>query len=343
MMRDRPETIDELMLDRHLGQLDAEQTERLEQALAAERGAAARDRALGEVLSLLDAYEPPEPPGDLADRVVRRVEEQTAVLPFKEPVSAVPMSSAHDLSASPVLSLRELIAIAACITLFVGVFVPGYFKAQRIAAQNACRENLRQIGYGAHAYAQSHAGFLPWVGYEPKANWLPTRTANIRRYSNTRPMFLLLQLGFIRDNDPRVFNCPADPHARPMIADDYREFSDFPEPANVSYSFLFMNTPEGRKVEDRGPASHMVMIADRNPLFDSRAAGERINPYSELSNSFAHGDGVGQNAIYVGGRGGWFTEPTIGVNGDNIYRFGQMVHYQGNEEPVSDTDTMLIP
>ena len=46
--------------------------------------------------------------------------------------------------------------------------------------------------------------------------------------------------------------------------------------------------------------------------------------------------------LYVEGHSGWYTEPTIGVAGDNIYRAGQLVRYQGNEQPVSVTDTFLV-
>ena len=266
-----------------------------------------------------------------------RVGQESPLLPFKEASSAVPAGTARDLSATPVLSLRELIAIAACITLFVGVFVPGYFKAQNMARRNLCQKQLGDIWQGMAAYAQDNQGYLAWAGYVPNGSWLPARTPNVRRVSNTKPVYKLLRHGFVRD--ARIFICPSMTHGRPMLAEDYREFTDFPERANVTYSFLFMNLPKGRRM-DKMPA-RMVLGADLNPLFDSRAVGHRINPYDEAGNSFAHEEGAGQNAVYVGGRGGWFTEATIGVNRDNIYRAGELVHYQGTETPVSDDDTFL--
>lgn len=339
-MRHEPESVESVLLDLHLGRLAPEQARQIQERLASLPELASQSRALHHVLGLLDAYDGPEPPEDLTASVMARVQEQARVLPFKEAASAVPAGSAQDLSASPVLSLRELIAIAACITLFVGVFVPGYFKAQRIAARNLCREHLRQIGYGMASYTEANDGYLPWAGYVPNGSWLATRTPNVRRFSNTKPVFLLLRHGFVRDRDSRIFTCPSAPNSRPMIAEDYKEFSDFAEPANNSYSFLFMNLPKGRRVEKMHV--RMALVADRNPLFDSRAVGHRINPY-DVGNSVAHDGGAGQNVVYVSGHGGWFTEPTIGVNRDNIYRAGEMVHYQGTEKPVSKTDTMMVP
>jgi hypothetical protein len=278
----------------------------------------------------------------LAEAVLERVEAQTAIYPFEHAASAVPAGSAHDLSASPVLSLRELIAIAACVTLFVGIFVPGYFKAQNIAVRNRCLDNLRQIWGGAAEFAEANNGYVAHAGYVPGASWLPTRVPNVKRASNTAYMYKLVKDGYIRDT--RVFICPASPNARPMRADNYGEFEDFAEPANNSYSFLFMNVPEPRRLADLQTDSKgaMVLVGDRNPLTDTQYAA-KLNPYDESScNSPTH-DGAGQNAVYVTGQAAWFTQPTIGVDRDNIYRAGRLVRYQGTESPIGPTDTLLVP
>ena len=344
------EPIESLLLDLHLKRLDAQQAARVEEEVASSPELAAQSGAIREVLELLDRYALPEPPPDLAESVMARIEDQTAILPFGkgpvgEPVSVVPAGTAHDLSASPVLSLRELIAIAACITLFVGIFVPGYFKAQNVARRNLCVNHLRQIATAAMAYAEAHDGYLPYAQYVQGGCWLPppVRTPNVARASNTRHMFKLMQGGYLVD--AQVFICPADPDARPMLADDYRPFADFAEPANNSYSYIFMNVVKPARLEDmqEGILRQMVLLADRNPLIDGRLA-HRLSPYDEEgANSPSHEQGAGQNAVYVSGQGGWFTHPTIGVDKDNIYRAGQLVRYQGTEQPTAPTDTFLVP
>lgn len=341
MMHDEPDTIESLLLDLHLGRLDGEQAERVERMLADSPELAERSERLREMLRRLDTYEMPEPSEGLADAVMARIDEQTQPLSFEKAASVVPAGSAQDLSASPAMSLRELIAIAACITLFIGIFVPGYRKAQNIAQRNVCRNNLRLVTQGMDAYTQENDGFLPWQGYVQKASWLATRTPNVPRYSNSGSLFALLRQKYVSNDDPSVFLCPSDPDGRPMLADDYRAFDDFAEPANVSYSSMLMNVPKPRRAARMNP--RMVLIADRNPLFDQRAGGHRISPYDEVGNSFTHGEGAGQNAVYIGGQGGWFTEPTIGVDKDDIYRVGDLSRYQGTETPVCPTDTMLVP
>ncbi len=337
-MRDGYETIEALLLDLHLNRLASDKVLEVEEAIACSGKLAAQSRAIRQVLSALDSYPAPEPPSNLAESVLARIDQQSRVLPFRQAASAIPAGTARDLSASPVLSLRELIAIAACITLFVGIFVPGYFKAQNVARRNLCRENLRQIWGGLAAYANENDGYVTYAGFVPGGSWLPTRVPNVKRFSNTAPLYQLVRGQYVRDT--RVFVCPSAPQGRPMLADSYAEFRDFAEPGNVSYSFQFMNLPRGRLLSGMDPG--MVLIADRNPFFDGRAA-HRISPYrGEVANSLSHEDGAGQNIVHVDGRGGWTSQPTVGVDQDNIYQAGRIIRYQGTEAPVSPTDTFLV-
>ena len=125
----------------------------------------------------------------------------------------------------------------------------------------------------------------------------------------------------------------------------YRQFTDFAEPANNSYSYVFMNVPKPPRLEELryGDRRQMVMVADRSPLIDNRVS-HQIDPYdTQGANSTLHESGAGQNAIYFTGVGGWYTHPTIGVEKDDIYRAGRRLRYQGTEQPVSPTDTFLVP
>ncbi len=344
-MTNGPERIEFLLLDLHLQQLDEEQTARVQEALAAFPDLAEKNNRLCEVLSALDRSPTPEPRPGLADKVLARVEAQTAVYPFEKPSPVVHSPAGHDLSASPVLSLRELVAIAACIALFVGIFVPGYFKAQSIAVRNRCLDNLRQVWSGTAQYASENNDQLAYVGYKPGASWLPTKVPNVPRFSNTAHVYKLVRGGYVRDT--LVFICPASPNGRPMSADNdnYAAFQDFAEPANTTYSYLFNNTPRPIQLTTlrSGPDTRIGLAGDHNPFFDPNAAGS-INPYDQASgNSFAHDNGAGQNVVFLGGWAGWFRQPTVGVDGDNVYRAGRLGRYLGTEKPVSPTDTLLVP
>ncbi|MBI4578636.1 MAG: hypothetical protein HY718_02985 [Planctomycetes bacterium] len=337
-MTDTREPIEYLLLDLHLEQLEAEQAAAVRQSLDTSPDLAEKNKRLTEVLSVLDRCPTPQPRTGLADAVLARVQAQTAIYPFNKAASALPAGSAQDLSASPVLSLRELIAIAACITLFVGIFVPGYFKAQSIALRNRCLDNLRQVWGGASEFAEANNGQLAHAGFVPGGSWLPTRVPNVQRFSNTAYMYRLVKEGYVRDT--MVFVCPAVPNGRPMRADSYRDFDDFAEPANTTYSYLFMNVP--KPVRSASLQRGMVLAGDSNPLFNGRSVVQ-LNPYDENSgNSPAHG-GTGQCVVYVTGSAGWFQQPTVGVDHDNIYRAGRLLHYQGTEIPLFPTDTFVIP
>ncbi len=338
-MRDGSERIESLLLDLHLSRLDAGQALEVEEAIASSPELASQSRALRDVLALLDRHEVADAPVDLVDSVMARIDAEPRVIPFpQKPAAAAAFRSGQEIAATPVLSLRELVAIAACITLFIGVFVPGYFKAQNIARRNLCRSNLQQVFAGLTAYSQDHAGYLPYTHYVANASWLPTRAPNVRRVSPTRPLYLLLRTGYVRD--PRVFICPSAPHTRAMRAEDFGDFDDFAEPANITYSFQYMNRPTGRRAE--AMEKEMVLLADRNPFFDGRAA-HQIGLYDDrAANSLTHEDGAGQNVVYVGGSGGWYTRPTIGVDADNIYQAGHLLRYQGTEQPTCETDTFLV-
>lgn len=336
------ESLESLLLDYHLKRLDPSQAETVEDAVAHSPELATQSQSLRQVLSLLDRYEAPEPPADLADKVLARINGQSTVIPFPQPAPSLPGGANRELASSPVLSLREVIAIAACITLFIGVFVPGYYRARSIASRQQCRTNMAKIFGGMAAYASANGDSLPFVDYVENGFWMPQRIKGLPRASNTRPIYLLVREKYVQD--PRAFICPSATDARPMLADDYREFHDFAEQANNSYSFVFSNCKEPAKMENlRGDDGHMALAGDRNPLFDGRAV-HRVNPYDEETfNSPTHDNGAGQNVLYATGQAGWFTTPLVGVNRDNIYRAGQIVRYLGNETPSYPTDSFIIP
>jgi len=338
-MTDKPEQIEMLLLDWHLGQLDAAKRTQVEDALARSPELALQSQRLRALLDLLDADAEPVPPPALARNVMAKIQERANVIPFPEVRAA---QSAQEVAArGPSLALRDIIAIAACIALFVGIAVPGYFKAHNVSMRHRCLDNLRQVSGAMASYGQANAGFLPYVDYIQGGSWLPGQKPDVPPASNTRHVYKLVRQGYVPN--VRIFVCPASKEGRPMSADDYRQFTDFTERANNSYSFLFMYWPQGLRLEDmrQGPGRAIVLVADRNPHFSDTDDAIRRAADARLSNSLLHENGAGQNAMRVDGSGGWFTSPEIGVNRDDIYKAGGVEHYQGTEQPVSETDTFL--
>lgn len=327
------------LLDARLGKLSAGEAARLQEQVAASPELVRKDKLLGDLLALLDRDEVVHPSVDLAAAIIR----QTGPLSVSrheptEEAAALP-SGAEVGGIGRGWGLRDVFALAACIALMFMLGVPGYRKAQQLSQRSVCLDNLREIGRGTQAYAQANSGFLPFANYIPGGSWMPVQQAGLPQASNSRHIFRLTVGG--QTSNFRVFVCPSAPNGRPLQAAETRQLLDFPDPANNSYSFIFMNRPVGRRLEDLRTDNYrqMVLAADRNPHFSNEPACAAS--VLRESNSPWHEKGAGQNAIYVDGSGGWFRRPAIGVDGDDIYRAGMLTHYQGTEEPLYETDSFL--
>lgn len=343
-MSDERERWDELLLDLHLDQLSAREAERLRERMAESDELAARSRALAALLGYLDDAPRPEPPHDLAERVLHYIDERTAVRPLSDAAAFTEALPAGDRPTvlERTWAWRDVLASAACVALFLLLVVPGYRKARSVSARYQCLNHVRQIGDGMVQYAGANSGFLPSAGHVPGGSWLPEASDGRQPAQNTRHVFKLIREGQIRNM--RVFLCPADKLARPM-EEELASLQDFPSRRNNSYSFIFMNVPQGLRLEQMqgGPQRRMVLVADRNPHFPSAPGVQQGARALVTGNSPLHEAGAGQNAIYVDGSGGWFTSPRIGVDQDDIYRVGDLSRYQGTEAPRYDTDTFLPP
>ena len=118
---------------------------------------------------------------------------------------------------------------------------------------------------------------------------------------------------------------------------DYRSLDNFPSQANVSYSMQNMAGPY-RPTLKADP--NMVIVGDANPLFDPDVVQELLGG---PINSNVHGRAAGQNVLYVTGRVVFAKESTCGVQGDDIWRAGDLTKYTGTEVPQCATDTFLVP
>lgn len=327
------------LIDLHLGQLPTDEAAVLARMIETSPPLQHQSERCGRLLQELDAYEIPVPSGDLAERILDRIAKSETLIPFP-PADSKPVLTGveHGNYVSTALfSLRELIVIAACIALFVGIFIPGYYKAQAISRRNLCRHNMQQMYTGLSEYATANAGFLPYAGSVNGGSWLRARTPGVLRASNTRHMYLTVKEGYLPDT--RIFICPGQEHGVAMVMDNYRKVDDFAEPANVSYSFQNNNTDEQSPMER--VAKRLVYIADANPYFSGRMA-HVIDPMASI-NSYAHEANAGQNVLTLDGRVGWVSRPTVGVDNDNIYQAGVRRHYVGTELPQSSTDSFLVP
>lgn len=343
-MADEPNFSDSMLLDWHLGYLEGKEAHPLQAALQSSPELAARSRALRDLFNLLDQPPAPRPPENLADKVLTFIDERTRVVAFAEAEASDSIRTGREVAGGWFSgSWRDVLAVAACIALFIVVAVPGYYRAQDASRRYACLGNLKTIATAGIHYAQANDGYLPYANYVPGAAWSPAGAARGAPVaSNSRHVFRLTRGNYLPTM--RVFLCPGYREGRPMAVETARQCEDFAEPANVTYSFWFMNLPSGLRLDEmRKEVRGMAMAADHSPLrpAPSSAAGPLADPGG---NSPLHESGAGQNAVFTDSSGGWFKNRRIGVNSDDIYGIGSSrAVYLGTEVPVSETDSFLPP
>lgn len=325
------ESFDDQLLAYHMGWLDRAQMDAVERLIAARPQAAARSRELQQGLESLADWTALPAVDDLETQILRRVQRESggglAAVAGVARLSPVPARSARVLHLP--LSLREALAIAACVGILVVIVLPSLARASALSQRSACAENLRQLSSALAQYSHDYSEQLPFAG--TSGNWLhggPDR--------NSRNRFLLAALGYV--GDAGRFVCPADREGVIMRTNDFARFADFPEPQNCSYDSQIMS---GRGLSGvRHP--QMVVYSDSNPVFDvgRDMAGDRA-----LSNSLLHRSLSGQNVMRADGSVNWATSPEVGVQNDNIWQIGGRRTYAGPGAPgpESPTDSFMVP
>lgn len=327
-------TPNELLLDLQLGQLDPRSAEMLNAEIAESESLAARGRNLGGWLGLLQAYESPLPPPGLVDAVMERVE-STPSLRLAAAVSSLPPAADGGVIRRPVISLRELVALAACIAFLVSVVLPSFSRMRSTSQQALCGSNLASIYQGLAQYVSSSPnGSLPQAaGFVPGANWLYPAAPGMPRMSNSRNLFLVVRLGHAR---PEVFICPSAGSPANTERVILEKMEDFRSSEHCGYDFQNMAGP----TLPLGHGRPQPILSDHNPLFDSKRSP---TPPGPDANSRSHDNGAGQNVLSSDGRVNWFITPRVPPKGDNIWQIEGVERYNGTEYQQRADDAFLVP
>lgn len=316
-----------------LGLLDEAERRRVSEALRVSPALQREEATVNAVLRRLDACTVDEASPDLAERAIAAC---AGTMPLR--VHRRVEAAGHGLSSGedapqrdgPMISLKELLSLAAAVALFVALYSPAYQRSKLAAMQAACLDQFRSLGQAQAGYATANAGMLPFAG-GPATPWLAT-PGNQPVNSNSRHAYLLLLHGYV-DNAGR-FICPARPADKAMPADEIRRHIDFPSLANNSYSAQLLNS--AMRVDRIEPAT--PLMADQNPRFESR----RYRPRDE-SNSDSHGYAAGQNVLRSDGAAAWTNRAEMGPARDDIFKLADLSTYTGYERPQSSTDAFLVP
>lgn len=326
-------SLDERLLDAHLGQLDEAEGEAYRKALGDDPELATKHERLGRILRPLDAWSTPPPPGNLSERILERVAAYEANPP-DESDSASATGEEVDFSRGPVFSFREILAAAAVIAFFAVVLVPSLSSVRAKSKQIACANNLRAIYQGVSGYAAANRNRLPYSPMPRGGSWLRVTRTNVPYTPNSKSRYLLIRLRFVKD--PKVFVCPSRLDGKVMKLTDLSRLEDFADPQNCSYDSQNMAGPTPML----SAATAIPYMADANPLFDG-GRFHKIDPVS--ANSLNHRKRSGQNVLYLDGKVDWCTTPNCGHQGDNIWQAGTITEYTGTEAQESPEDTFLVP
>lgn len=170
-------------------------------------------------------------------------------------------------------TLIELLVVIAILAILAALLMPGLKSARDSAKAASCASNLKQIGFGAHLYADDNDGWLPYATWSSSIRWWNKLGpyAGAKRYgptiyTGTEPNVVLaesliwtcpstrnnLWLGY-GWNYHGIGNAPSDPRCGPtrisggksgcfMVADTAYAQS----PSSVPYSaYDTMATPTG--------------------------------------------------------------------------------------------------
>jgi len=323
---------DDALLDFALNQCAPDETERIAKALQNDAVLKNRLERIKNVLAPLDTWTTPPPPtnmvSDILDHIAahksRSADDQVATIPFEQ---------SEGRGFGGIVSLRELVALAACILIFVGVLFPGLRLARQNSRMRTCASQMRSLGIGASSYAAAYGGFLPYAG-PSKGPWLGSQGQP--QGSNRRHLIPIFRARFLRN--PKLLQCPgadSDPVANAQDAQQSEVWSILRR-SNINVQFV------GKPIRIAMVVRPFVMpyVSDANPLFAGGQFNEDVDPTT--TNSPSH-RGQGQNILHFDGSVGWLSSPILNRTGDNIWQIGSIRRYQGTEQPQQATDAFMTP
>ena len=314
----------DLLFDYAIGRLDEEARRDVERRLREEPGLADELDKIRAILEPLETWAAPPPPANLVDNVLDRIEQRR--FPRMVAGSALPPGEGRGVGRRPIISLPELVALAACIMFFVGVFVPSLSRSRYLAKRAQCTANLASIFSGLQTYAQANDGCLPNTGMRTGVNWL-------QNSPNRRNLHVLVYVRLVR---PDAMICPSRPDHQVMPPEQAFSTASLADRRCISYDMQNMAGPTCN-LRDR---LLIPVVGDANPLFEGGCFQGGVN--LREANTVAH-RGTGQNVLFADGHREWTTSPVVGSGGDNIWTAGDVTTYEGTEVQLAATDAFLVP
>ncbi len=240
-------------------------------------------------------------------------------------------------------NVGQVMATAAVVLLIAGIFIPTLSNARQGYWKKSCEAQMMRIGQGINNYRNDNDSRMPAVAVATGAPWWKVGYQGNENYSNTRHLWLLVKGNYVNPTD---FVCPGPRQGRVVQFDvaKMKVLNDFPARRYITYSSrVKCNKSKSRKVTGR-----LVLIADRNPLFEklprnySNSFRIRLDNILSKTNSINH-HRRGQNILFSDGAVSFVEKRNIGIIQDDIYTLQGTEVYEGVETPSCETDAFLAP
>ena len=326
----KSENMEFLLYQKHRETLSNEEACKLEKLLAdsADNGFAA-DLVQAVLSELSDKKnDAPAPTDQLVSKTLEAVadlRQQEKNLTLVELQSQAPVSRAT-------FSLKELIAIAACLLLAIGILFPAFNKAAQAANRSKCAAFQGQIGSALQSFALNNNGLFP-SSNQKKFNWLThSNDRLLKPVSNSRNLYKLIAEKYVPN--PQVFLCPA---VGGVTFNPEQNQADFKKSTHVNFSYAFNSADSPIRFSNSKNSDKRIVLADSSPIVFNGSSADLNNNIVSANHNFD-----GQNVLFLDGHTKWQAASSLQTN-DNIFQAGQIENYVGTEKPENDSDTFLLP
>ncbi len=338
----------QLLFDYSIGLTNEKENTEVEQLLSSHEDAVKIHSKLKPVLELLDNLETESCSDTLFEQTIMRLNKAATESQARlEELLANEESQTVNVKSPFLGPMSKVLAAAAAILFFAGVFITLTNFVRQNSWQHRCQSQLHNIFNALRTYASDHnnrypsvltASGQPWwkVGYQGKEN-----------YSNTRHIWLLVKGDYL---DYDEFICPGNKQSGSITIKDSQieKYNDFPTRRYITYSLRI----KCLKPEESNISEQRVLIADLNPLFEKLfeklpedySRELNLEPDKKLLklNSINH-NRRGQNVLFSDGSVKFIKVRHANISEDDIFTLRDTEIYHGVEVPSSNADVFLAP
>lgn len=334
----------QLIFDYSIGLGSEEQQALAKELITSNEEAAEIHKKVKSTLAPLEEMEVESCPDELVEQTVALLQERSSTSQVRlEELLFEEEHRGSDVKSPFLQNVGKVLASAAVILFFAGVFFSFTEYMQNKSFQQRCQMHLGRIYRGLQNYMSEHNSQLPAVATTEGQPWWKVGSQGSENVSNTRHIWLLVKKEYV---EPDQFICPGKKTPADVLANlsQIQNHNDFPTRGHITYSFRI------RCPKSKSPAmsERRVLIADMNPLFEklpkdyTHPLNRRLDKKLAHLNSSNH-NGRGQNVLFTDGSTQFIKSRHTDISNDDIFTLRDTEIYKGVEVPTCEEDAFLAP